>query len=151
MARMYSGKKGKSGSTRPYRTVSPEWVEFTPDETETLVVKLNREGYPSSMIGMILRDQYGIPNVKLITGKRITQILEEHKIKRDLPEDLMDLITRAVNLAKHFDENPRDMTSKRGLQLIESKIRRLARYYRKEKKIPSDWKYDLDTAKLLVK
>ncbi len=151
MARMYSRKRGKSGSTRPFRTSSPTWVEHKPEEVEEIIVKLVKKGESQSKIGIILRDQYGIPNVKLLTEKRIAQILEKHNIKPDIPEDLMDLIKRAVSLSKHRSSNTQDMVAKRGMQLTESKIRRLVKYYKRVGRLPADWKYTLDKAKLLVK
>ncbi|HDI10286.1 MAG TPA: 30S ribosomal protein S15, partial [Euryarchaeota archaeon] len=129
MARMHARKRGRSGSTRPYRTSPPEWVKYTPEEVEDLIVKLSKEGVPPSQIGIILRDQYGIPRAKLITGKRITKILKEKGLLQDIPEDLMNLIKRAVNLREHLDKHPKDLHSRRGLILIESKIRRLVKYY----------------------
>ncbi len=151
MARMYSRKRGKSGSTRPYRTESPAWVEHKPEDVEEIIVKLVKKGETPSKIGIILRDQYGIPNVKLLTKKRICQILEKHNIKPEIPQDLMDLIRKAVALSKHRSTNAQDMVAKRGLQLTESKIRRLVKYYKRAGKLPADWKYTLDKAKLLVK
>jgi small subunit ribosomal protein S15 len=151
MSRMHSSKKGKSGSTRPIRTSPPDWVEYSPKEIETLIVKLAKKGETPSTIGAILRDQYGIPLVKQINKKGITQILEEKGIKYDIPEDLLNLIKRAVALDKHRSANPKDMSSKRGMQLIESKIRRLAKYYKREGKLPEDWAYNLEQAKLLVR
>jgi small subunit ribosomal protein S15 len=151
MARMYSRKKGKAGSARPNRDESPKWVEYTKDELEELVVKLAKAGQPPSTLGATLRDQYGIPNVKLVSGKRISKILEEKDLKKELPEDLMNLIKKAVDLEKHLKANSKDKSSKRGLQLTESKIRRLIKYYKRTKRIPQDWTYSLKTAKLLVK
>ncbi|MFV2041212.1 MAG: 30S ribosomal protein S15 [Candidatus Hydrothermarchaeales archaeon] len=151
MARMHSRKKGKSGSARPHRTESPEWVEFTGEEVEEMVVKLANEGKKPSDIGATMRDQNGVPSVKLTSKKRVTQILAENDLTTDYPEDLLNLITRAVTVDKHMKANPKDQSSKYGLQLIESKIRRLIKYYKAEKRIPADWKYNLKTAKLLVK
>jgi small subunit ribosomal protein S15 len=151
MARMHSGKRGKSSSTRPHRTAPPKWVELSEEEIVDTVVRLGRKGLPPSRIGVVLRDQYGVPSVKLMTGKRISQILEEKGIVADLPEDMMNLIKKAVELDKHLTENPKDMTAKRGLQLTEAKIIRLARYYIREGRIPADWKYDLKRARLLVR
>lgn len=150
MSRMHSGKKGKSGSTRPYRTSPPEWAEYQPQEVENLIVKLAKKGVSTSVIGAMLRDQHGMPSVKLLTKKRITKILDK-KVTREMPEDLMDLIRKAVNLEKHRTANPHDMTAKRGVQLAESKINRLAKYYVREGRLPADWKYELAKAKLLVK
>ncbi|MEE8359269.1 MAG: 30S ribosomal protein S15 [Candidatus Hydrothermarchaeales archaeon] len=146
-----SQRDGKFDSSKPYRVTPPEWVEYKPEEVESLVVKLAGRGHSASMIGMILRDQHGVPGTKLTSGKRINQILDDHEIGKELPEDMMVLITRAVNLSKHLEQNSKDMTAKRGMQLTESKIRKLAKYYRREKRIPSDWKYNLKTAKLLVR
>lgn len=150
MSRMYSRKKGKSSSTRPYRTSPPKWVEYSKEEIEEIIVKLAKKGERPSKIGVILRDQYGIPNTKLITQQRVTQILKEKGLSKEIPEDLMNLMKTAVNLEKHRATNKKDMVSKRGMQLVESKIRRLAKYYKREGILPAEWKYDLKTAKLLV-
>jgi small subunit ribosomal protein S15 len=151
MARMHSGKRGKSSSTRPFRTTPPKWVEVSQDEIFEMVVKLGKKGLSPSRIGVVLRDQYGVPSVKLMTGRRISNILAEKGIKAELPEDMVNLIKKAVELDKHLSENPKDMTAKRGIQLTEAKIIRLARYYTREGRIPADWKYDLKKAKLLVR
>lgn len=151
MARMYGKSKGKSGSKKPYRTTPPEWVAFNRDEVEELVVKLAREGKNASTIGIILRDQHGIPDVKLITGKSITKILERHKLAPEIPEDLFFLMKKAVKISEHIEKNKKDMVAKRGLQLTEARIRRLADYYKEKGKLPENWKYSLNTARLLVR
>ena len=150
MARMHSRKRGKSGSTRPPRAKAPDWFTRSPEEVEDLIVKLAREGVTQSMIGIILRDQYGVPLVKLVTGMTITQILVERDLKPKLPEDLTNMIKRAVNLRRHLEENKKDLHSKRGLQLTESKIYRLSKYYRNQKVLPKDWKYDWRKAAILI-
>ncbi|AGT35071.1 MAG: 30S ribosomal protein S15 [Thermofilum sp.] len=137
-----SKEKGRSGSLRPARLEKPEWIKMRPEEVEELVVSLHRKGYPPSMIGTILRDQYGIPLVKAVTGKSVLQILRERGLAPEIPEDLLNLMKRAVRVRKHLDEHPKDYHSKRGLQLIESKIHRLAKYYKREGILPPDWKYD---------
>ncbi|HIQ49753.1 MAG TPA: 30S ribosomal protein S15 [Nanoarchaeota archaeon] len=148
MARMYARKKGKSGSKKPLTKAT--WVEYTPEEVEQLVVKLAKEGYSSAMIGLILRDQYGIPSVRDITGKKITKILAEHGLAPKIPEDLFNLLKKAVNLRKHLEVHRKDKHSRRGLELLESKIRRLAEYYIRKGKLPKDWKYDPEKAKIWV-
>jgi len=94
------------------------------------------------MIGLLLRDQYAIPDVREITGKRITQILEDHGIKFDIPEDLANLIKRAQRIRKHLEQHRKDYSNKRALMLVESKIRRLAKYYKRIGRLPPDWKYE---------
>jgi small subunit ribosomal protein S15 len=144
--------KGQSHSTRPARAGPPRWLklDMSPSDIELLVVELAKKGYPPSMIGIILRDQFGIPLVKQVIGKKIEQILEKHGIKIVVPEDVFNLMKRAVNLRRHLDEHPKDMHSKRGLIEIESKIHRLVKYYKRIGKLPADWKYDPETAKLIV-
>ncbi|MBU7018277.1 MAG: 30S ribosomal protein S15 [Theionarchaea archaeon] len=150
MAKMHSKKRGKSRSRRPLRTSPPTWSEYSREEVTDLVLKYRREEYTPSLIGTVLRDQHGIPSVKLATGKKITRILSEQELQPKLPEDLTNLMKQAVNLRKHLEENPKDLHSRRGLQLCESKIRRLVKYYR-GRKLPPDWRYDPERAELLVR
>jgi len=143
-------KKGRSHSTRPASPTVPKWVQYDPEEIEEIIVDLARKGYGPSMIGIVLRDQFGIPLVKPVIGKTITQVLEEHCIKMVVPEDLFRLIEKAVNLRRHLEEHPKDTHAKKGLLDLESKIRRLASYYKMEGMLPEDWKYDPAQAKLIV-
>ena len=39
----------------------PEWITYSNEEIEEFIVKFKREGKSASQIGVILRDQYGIP------------------------------------------------------------------------------------------
>jgi small subunit ribosomal protein S15 len=150
MARMHSKKRGKSGSKRPSIKTIPKWVRYKKAEIEEIVVKLAKEGNSTSKIGLMLRDQFGIPSVKLLTGKTISQIMKNEKIYPKLPEDLFNLLKQTVNLKNHLEKNKADYTSKRGLELLESKIRRLGKYYVRNKILPLDWKYDPEKVKLLV-
>lgn len=150
MARMHSRKGGISGSSKPADQSVPKWVEYKKGEVEKLVVKLNKQGMGSALIGTILRDRYGIPSVRAVTGSKVVKILKDNKLDGKYPEDMLNLMRRAVVLGKHMQVNKKDVHSKRGLQLIESKIRRLGRYYAKNGKIPADWKYNPETAKIEV-
>ena len=129
----------------------PEWIAYSNEEIEEFIVKFKREGKSASQIGVILRDQYGIPSVKEVTGEKITQILRRNGQAEDYPEDLMNLIRRAVNIRDHLEENPKDLHGKRGLTIIESRIRRLGRYYAANGQLPEGWRYDPTKAALLVK
>ncbi len=149
MARLHARKKGKSKSHKP--TVSEyKWVEFTPEEVVSFVENLSKEGKSEAEIGLILRDQYGIPSVKQITGKAMNQLLIEKKLAPKYPSDLLALLRRAVRVMKHLKNNPQDKTNRTKLSHIESKIKRLVGYYRGNK-LPADWRYDPETAALIVK
>ncbi|ATZ60631.1 MAG: 30S ribosomal protein S15 [Methanosarcinales archaeon Met12] len=129
---------------------APEWVDMSAKDTEKVIVKLREQDKSSSEIGIILRDKYGIPNAKLVTGKKITQTLDENKMASKMPEDVQNLIQKAVGLKKYLDQNPKDLHNKRALQITESKIRRLVKYYKGERVLPEDWIYDLQTAEMLI-
>lgn len=150
MARMHSGARGKSGSTKPSNPTKPTWLTQSPKETELLVVKYAKEGKSASQIGVLLRDEYGIPSVTLVTGKPVAQILTEKDLQPVIPEDIMALITKVVKVKKHMDENGKDMTAIRGLRLTESKINRLVKYYKSIGRLPPDWSYDPERIKLLI-
>lgn len=150
MARMHSRKKGKSGSTRPARLERPVWVELSPDEVENEVIKLARKGHSKSMIGTIMRDSRGVPLVKIVTGKKVSQILESNEIKDPLPEDLANLVKKALNIRKHLENNHKDLETKKGLNRTESKIYRLIKYYKKKNVLAADFKYDPEKIRTLV-
>jgi small subunit ribosomal protein S15 len=150
MARMHSRAKGKSGSKRPAKKTVPSWVKYKPKEVELLIVKYAKEGKKPSQIGLYLRDEYGIPDASLITKKSITLILKEKNMLEEIPEDIMALIRKAVLIKKHLEENKNDMPAKRGLQLTDSKIRRLVKHYKKSGRLPQDWKYDPEKIKLYI-
>ncbi|MHA2398397.1 MAG: 30S ribosomal protein S15 [Promethearchaeota archaeon] len=150
MARMHSRKHGKSGSTRPARLEKPVWVELSSDEVENEVVKLARRGHSKSMIGTIMRDSRGVPLVKIVTGKKVSQILESNEIKEPLPEELANLVRKALSIRKHLETNHKDLEAKKGLNRTESKIYRLIKYYKKKKVLESDFRYDPEKIRTLV-
>ncbi len=140
MARLYSGKRGSSGSTRPVSRRPPSWFKYEPEEIEALVVKLSKEGNPPSIVGQILRDRYGVPLVSQVAGKRLVSLLPQDARPR-VPEDLENLVKRATSAARHLEKNRKDYPNKRDLALIESKIHRLASYYRSMGRLPKEWQY----------
>jgi len=140
MARIHARKRGKSGSKYPVEREHPEW-SLKPEEIEELIVKMAEEGKPPATIGLILRDSYGVPDVKSALGKKITKILEEHDLLPEIPEDLSNLLDKRANLIKHLSENKKDLHNRRRLQLIEAKINRLIKYYKREGRLPEKWSY----------
>lgn len=151
MARIHARRKGKSGSKRPLIGTNPEWVPLGPKEILDTVLKLQADGLSTAEIGVRLRDSHAVPNVRLATGKSITQILQEKGVRFELPEDLTNLMRRAVGIQAHLKENRGDLSNRRGLQLTEAKIRRMVRYYKDEGVLPEEWDYSLKLAGLQVK
>jgi len=150
MATMHTRRRGRSGSSRPFVTENPSWVPLTSEEIEEKVVELAGNEMSTSIIGIRLRDEHAVPSVKLATGKNITQILFDNEMAPERPEDLENLMRKAIGLSAHLRRNPKDLHNKRSLHLIEAKIRRLVRYYKDNGQLPSDFKYSLDTARLMV-
>lgn len=141
--------KGKSHSKRPVTLEVPEWVKMTPEEVEKLIVSLAKKGYSKAMIGQILRDQYGIPLVKALLGKKISQILAENNVNPQIPDDLQALLQHAQRTIAHLEQHPKDKFALRGLAITESKILRLSKYYKREGILPPDWKYKPRAASFL--
>lgn len=150
MGRMYSRKKGKAGSKKPIIKKNPVWLRHQGKEVEMLIAKFAKEDKSASVIGMILRDSFGVPDVYTVCGKTITEVLAEKKLLHQIPEDLRSLFKRALEIQKHMLTNKQDMTAKRGLQLTMSKISRLVKYYKRVEKLPWDWKYDLESIKIYI-
>lgn len=148
MARMHARRKGKSHSTRPLVLTRPEWVEVDKGEVEKLVIDMAREGKGLSEIGMILRDQYGVPTARQVLGKKLLKFLEEKGISPEIPEDLKNLLERAQRLREHLRVHRKDWKNKHALELIEAKIHRLAKYYKRIGRLPKDWKYSTAVAKI---
>ena len=150
---MHSRRRGSSGSDRPAADEPPEWSDVDEDAIEERVVELAEEGYDPSQIGLKLRDEgvqgTPVPDVKLATGKKVTEILEENDAAPEVPEDLRNLMARAVRLRDHMDENPGDAQNKRALQNTESKIRRLVDYYRGDE-LDEDFTYNYETAQRIL-
>jgi small subunit ribosomal protein S13e len=150
MGRMHSNGKGIARSARPYRRTAPAWCKVDAEEVKDEIVKLAKKGKTPSQIGVLLRDSKGVPSVKAITGSQILRILKVGGLAPEIPEDLYQLIKKAVNVRRHLEKNRKDKDAKFRLILIESRIHRLARYYKLKKNLPPTWKYDSATANTLV-
>ncbi len=148
MGRVHTHRHGKSHSIRPIILSSPSWVSQDPKQIEELVIKYAKEGSSPSQIGIKLRDQHAIPLVRSITKKGIVQILEENKLKPEIPEDLDNIVKKAIRLQKHLKSNKGDYRNVRSLELIEAKVHRLTVYYKRVGQLDKNWKYKSVIAQL---
>jgi small subunit ribosomal protein S15 len=119
----------------------PSWVTYQPDEVKALIINLAREGRSQSEIGNVLRDEHGVPLVKPIVGVGISKVLKEAGLAKTVPEDLYNLMVQATRMKRHMERNKKDFGNKRGLQLTESMIYRLTKYYKRVGKLPKEWNY----------
>lgn len=150
MGRLHSKGKGVARSALPYKRSPPQWLKSTAVEVEEQVCRLAKKGLRPAAIGVILRDSSGIAQVGSVTGQKILRLLKKNGLAPEIPEDLYFLIKKAVSVRKHLERNRKDKDSKFRLILIESRIHRLARYYRTARKLPPNWKYESATASTLV-
>jgi small subunit ribosomal protein S15 len=131
-------------------TKAPEWSDVSKEELEKTIMKLHDTGMSPSRIGLTLRDQYGVPNVKLVIGNSITGFLRDNDALADIPEDLTNLMRKALHVRKHIKANKKDVHNKRALQLTENKIRRMVKYYHDSGRLAPDWTYSPETAEILI-
>merc|ERR1712198_181507 len=150
MGRMHAPGKGLPQSALPYRRNVPTWLKLSSDDVKEQIYKLAKKGLRPSQIGVILRDSHGVAQVRFVTGNQILRILKAKGLAPDLPEDLYHLIKKAVAMRKHLERNRKDTDSKFRLILVESRIHRLARYYKTKRVLPPNWKYESSTASALV-
>jgi len=147
---MHSRGKGIAASALPFKRTPPSWLKVSATDLNEQIVRLARKGLYPSQIGVVLRDSAGIPQVKSITGAKILRVLKKNGLAPEIPEDLYNLIKKAVTVRKHLEKFRKDKDSKFRLILIESRIHRLARYYKRTKKLPANWRYNSQTAPSLV-
>ncbi|VBB73347.1 Putative cytosolic 40S ribosomal protein Rps13 [Podospora comata] len=150
MGRLHSKGKGISASAIPYSRNPPAWLKTTPEQVVDQICKLAKKGATPSQIGVILRDSHGVAQTKVVTGNKVLRILKSNGLAPALPEDLFSLIKKAVAVRKHLERNRKDKDGKFRLILIESRIHRLARYYKTVGVLPPTWKYESSTASTLV-
>ena len=108
-----------------------------------------KKGTTPSQIGVLLRDNHGVAQVNSVTNSKILRILKGQGLAPRPPRG-SHCPSRRRFPAQHMERNRKDMDSKFRLILIESRIHRLARYYKLAKKLAPNWKYDSATASTLV-
>lgn len=140
----------RQGSVAPIVDKAPEWVGMTAEQVVAKVQEMARDGMQPAKIGLVLRDAHGVPSVELVTGKKVGAIIAEANLAPSVPQELTNLINRAINLMDHLRTNRQDLHNRRGLEQIEARIRKLARYYKGEGMLAENWKYTRDQARLLV-
>jgi small subunit ribosomal protein S15 len=148
LARIHSHRHGKSQQTRPSSKSAPNWVTADPSSVKATILKLAKDGLTPSQIGVALRDDHGIPLVRPVMGKTLGQVLAESKASPKVPTDLQDLIDRAKRVQKHLQANASDRKNVHSLELVEAKIYRLSKYYKRKGVLPGDFKYTAVVAQL---
>tara|TARA_Y100000310_G_C20055299_1_gene522458 strand:+ start:131 stop:469 length:339 start_codon:yes stop_codon:yes gene_type:complete len=106
----------------------PAWVKMKEPELKKIIAELAEKNSPSK-VGIILRDQYGIPTTKIF-GKKLGAYLKEIGI--DKKEDLENAEKKLKALQEHLKKNITDRKAKHKLQKSQSRVNILKRYYKKK-------------------
>ena len=69
------------------KIVKPTWIKLTEEDLVKVIGELSQK-YAPSQVGIILRDQYGIPTTKVF-GKKLKVYLKQAGVERN--EDLENL------------------------------------------------------------
>ncbi len=151
MARMHTKKKGKSASRKPLMESASNDSGLTKEQIEDLIASYARQGVDPALIGEKLKREHKVLYIRHATGKRMLQILQEKNLAGKIPSDMLQLMRSAVGMRAHLVTNHKDIHSRTRLGRTESKIWRLTKYYIREGKLPKDWRYDPQTAELLIR
>ncbi len=154
MARMHTKKHGKSKSRKPVldpKDFGKGSGELSKEQIESLITEYAKQGVSPALIGERLKKEHGVKYIRQATGKRLAQILSDNGFKGDIPSDMMDLMKRAVRMRKHIEKNKRDVHGTIRLKRTEAKIWRLTSYYIQQGVLPAKWRYNPDTAELLIR
>ena len=107
----------------------PTWLKFTKEEVEAIIIKLHKKGLTSEKIGLTLRDQYGIPSVKLYNIK-IKEVLG-----KDFKEPTnINLEKKLQLIIDHFKKNKQDKKSERALIITKAKLKKRLDYNKRKEK-----------------
>jgi len=105
----------------------PTWLKYTKEEVKAIILKLANKGLTAEKIGLVLRDQYGIPKVK-IYGITIKEILGE---KFQEPT-ITNLETKLNKIIEHFKKNKQDKKTGRALIITKAKLKKRTEYQKKK-------------------
>jgi len=103
----------------------PTWVKMKEPELKKVIAELAKKNAPSQ-IGLILRDQYGIPTTKVF-GKKLKAYLTELGIERN--EDLENAEKKVEKMKEHTKNNITDRHAKHKLQHAQSRLNITRKYF----------------------
>jgi len=108
----------------------PVWLKMK--ETELVaVIKELAENHQPAQIGLILRDQYGVPTTKLY-GKKLASYLKDLGLESNA--ELKNAQKKVDALGEHLKENVTDKKAKHKFQKAKSRLNILKRYFARKNK-----------------
>ncbi len=108
----------------------PSWIKMNESELIEVIKKLS-EKYDAPEIGLILRDQYGIPTTKIF-GKKLKQYLIELGVETNI--ELKKSKQKIERIAKHMKKHITDKKAKHKFQKAQSQLNVLEKYASRKSK-----------------
>lgn len=110
----------------------PVWLKYTESEVKEIILKIAEKDstLTAEKIGLILRDNYGIPSTRIF-GFKIGEVLKEAG-KYESP-DLKNLKIKTEKLEKHLNKNKQDQRTKRSLIITKAKLKTTTDHLAKNK------------------
>lgn len=106
----------------------PAWLKMNEKELKKIIEDLAKK-YAPSKIGTILRDQYGVPTVRLY-GKKLYDYLAELGIQTN--EELEAVERKVEKIKSHLKKNITDKKAKHKLQKAQTRFNKLKKHYSKK-------------------
>jgi small subunit ribosomal protein S15 len=107
----------------------PTWLKYTKQEVEKIILKLTDQNLTAEKIGLVLRDQYGIPDVKLFDLK-IKQVMKD-KFEEPTNKNLNKKLPKII---QHYKKNKQDKKAERSLIITKAKLKKREDYQKKKSK-----------------
>ena len=105
----------------------PVWLKMSEEDLRKLIGELS-EKYQPAQVGLILRDQYGVPTTKVF-GKKLSVYLKE--LGKDSSTELKNVERKFGKMKEHLKANVTDKKAKHKLQKTQSRVMKLRKYFNK--------------------
>jgi len=116
-------------SKKPTKLEKPVWLKYSEKEVKAIILKLAEKGFTAERIGLILRDQYGIPKTK-IYGIKIKEVLDEKgKFVEPTDKNLQEKLDKIIG---HYKKNKQDKKAERSLVITKAKLKKRKDYISKK-------------------
>lgn len=104
-------------------TKKPTWLKYSKEEVVAIIQKLHGKGLSAEKIGLTLRDQYGIPSVRLYDIKMKEAIGDKFE-----EPTTNNLRTKLDKIIGHFKKNKQDKRAGRSLMITKAKLKKREEY-----------------------
>ena len=108
----------------------PAWLKMSEKDLKRVIAELAKKYEQPAQIGLVLRDQYGVPSTKVF-GKKLAEYLEEVGVKAKGVE-YRNAQKKVEMIKKHLEKNVTDRRTKHKLQKAQSRVNVLKRYFAKK-------------------